>query len=376
MLFDACYLVLMSKHVLNSSLLDENMWDSFVISSGGSFLQSWAWGEFQKKVGFSCWRLTEEENGRIQAAALAVRRELPFGWRWLYVPRGLAVARLRQLPEEGGGSARKSRPLPLQEGESRAHLPAYKLINQLLELAEGEKAVFVRMDPLWPEASGAETFLSGSGWRKSEWEVQPRHTMVLSLDKPEGELLAAMHSKTRYNVGLAFRRGVRVVFSRDPKYVNDFLRLSKEVTSRGGFHFHPDDYYRTMLEVLGPEGVLELAAAEQGGEVLAVYFLISYGGTVTYAHGATSSNKREVMASHLLMWEAIRRARERGAARFDFFGAAPAGAGAGHPWAGITRFKEGFGGRREDYLGAYDYVRQPGMYAVFNLARRARGVLR
>lgn len=330
---------------------DRDKWDEIVTSSGSrAFLQSWAWGEMRRKLG-ACWRLVFEEAGELKAVALVLRREMPIGRSWLYVPGGPVFSKL-------SGKASN-----VYEG--------------LLELAKKEGAVFVRVDSFIPEGKSS---LVGSGWRKSEREVQPRHTLILDLQESEEKLLANMHHKTRYNIRLAQRKGVEVRFSRELRDIEEFLRLSKDVKERGSFHFHPHDYYRAMLEALAPAGMLELAVAELDGVVLAVYLLVTFGDMVTYAHGATSSAKRDVMAPHLLMWESIRRAKSGGAKHFDFFGVAPpfaqATGGKPHAWSGITRFKEGFGGRREDYAGAYDYVLQPGMYALFNLARRVRGVLR
>ncbi|MFH1354195.1 MAG: peptidoglycan bridge formation glycyltransferase FemA/FemB family protein [bacterium] len=327
--------------MLNDQINDgeRERWDKFILSSKfPSFLQSWAWGEMQNRLGIAYWRLVVGEAGELKAVALVTRHEMPLGRCWLYVPRGD---------------------------------PSDLLREKLLELAKNEKAVFVRVDPPVPEISRLEDRFS---FRKSEKEVQPRHTLVLDLAEEE-KLLAGMHHKTRYNIRLAERKGVTVRFSKEHKDVKEFLRLSKDVMERGNFHFHPDDYYRTMLDVLAPAGMLELAVAEYDGVVLGVFLLIRYGTTVTYAHGATSSTLREIMAPHLLMWESIKRAKQQGAKHFDFFGVAPPGSGKSHPWSGVTRFKKGFGGRRENYAGAYDYVLQPGMYALFNLARRARGVL-
>src|SRR5688500_11017330 len=66
-------------------MTDQETWNSFVATApGGSFLQSWEWGEMQAQLGVPYWRLTERNTG----AALVVKRQLPWGKSWLYVPRG------------------------------------------------------------------------------------------------------------------------------------------------------------------------------------------------------------------------------------------------------------------------------------------------
>lgn len=350
-------------------------WSAF----SGGFLQSWEWAEVQQRLGAKTWQLVLEADKPLNqlfglqanAVALVIKRPLPFGRSWLYVPRGPVVYwDIGSAPSEW-----------------------FLLREKLAEIAEQERAIFIRIDPAWPEESwGAEVAnLRKQGWKKSEREVQPKNTLVLELKKKsEEELLSAMHPKTRYNIRLAERKGVTVRFSSEVTDVDHFLRLSHDVSDRSQFSYHPDEYYRTILEVLGKkdEGDFlaelnkktraraEVALAEYEGEVLAAHIVISFHDTTTYAHGASSSKLRELMAPHLLQWETIKRAKADGQYYYDFFGIAPEGAEKDHPWAGITRFKLGFGGERVDYIGAYDLVIHPGMYHLSNAARRLKSLLR
>ena len=290
-----------------------------------SFLQSVAWGKFQQAAGFKTKRID---------GVLAIKRPLPLGKCWVYVPRATSSA------------------------------PPVAGLGEVTKWARKEKAVFVRAEPL--EAS------LPMPWREVDQHVQPQHTLVLNLAKPEEELLAAMHQKTRYNIRLAEKKGVTVRFSRDEEDLQSFLKIAQDVSARGSFHFHPESYYKTMLEVLGAANMLEIVIAEHAGIPLAVHLLISHGDTVTYAHGASSSQQRELMAPHLLQWESIKRAKHVGFAKYDFYGIAPEGAVSEHPWAGITRFKLGFGGERVSYPGTFDYVIDKTSYWLYNLARSMR----
>lgn len=303
----------------------------------GNFLQSRQWQNMQARLGVKTWWLEEKDT-----TALVLKRSLPLGRSWLYLPRG-----------------------PIGDwGE--------ELQKKIIEIAEEENAIFVRIDPAFAEASAGAAQLKSSSWRKSEREVQPRNTLILDLAKSAEELLADMHQKTRYNIRLAQKKGVQVRFSRDVADIEHFLRLSRDVSERTTFSYHPGEYYREIMRA----GLAELALAELHGEVLAAHILISFGDIVTYVHGASSSKQREVMAPHLLQWETIKRAKERGYKKYDFFGVAPEGADENHPWAGVTRFKLGFGGQRVDYIGAYDLVLNEGLYHVFNAARRLRSLVR
>ncbi|MBI1833383.1 MAG: peptidoglycan bridge formation glycyltransferase FemA/FemB family protein [Candidatus Andersenbacteria bacterium] len=334
---------------------DKEKWNQFVFRvPTGSVLQSWQWGQMQELLGTSHWRYVMEDGGTIVGVFLAIQRELPLGRSWLYVPRG-----------------------PVMQAYEERNWPAVQ--DVLTELAKKEKAIFVRIDPFLEE-SQKPFFLKNTSekslWRKSEREVQPRHTLILSLQPTEEELLAQMHSKTRYNIRLAQRKEVQIRFSTSLNDIDLFLQLAQEVTKRTGFHYHPDNYYRAMLSVLVPDGMFEVAIAEYKEQPVAVHLMSYAGKTATYIHGASSHAHRSTMAPQLLYWETIRRAKSKGMELYDFFGVAPQDASADHPWSGITRVKQGFGGTYESYIGAYDFIVSDNMYELFNTTRRVWGLFR
>ncbi len=333
-----------------ATVADQKMWDLLVAGQeAGSCLQSWQWGEMQLKLGVQSFRLVVESAGVIVAVALVLKRDLPFGQSWLYVPRG-----------------------PIMTGVDTPAI--WQLFQERVrQLAEEQNSMFVRIDPAWQASDPSAELILQSEWKKSEREVQPRHTLLLDITQSEEQLLAQMHSKTRYNLGLAERKGVTVRWSRDPADLSPFFALALEVMSRSQFRFHTHEYYEAMVEATG---IGDIALAEYKGEVLAAHILLTFGPTMTYAHGASTMKHRELMAPYLLQWESIKLAQERGCQTFDFFGIAPPGAADSHSWSGITRFKTGFGGRRADYVGAYDLILNPAHYTLFNLARRLRGVAR
>ena len=84
------------------------------------------------------------------------------------------------------------------------------------------------------------------------------------------------------------------------------------------------------------------------------------------------------MAPHLLQWEAIKLAKKEGCKYYDLFGIAPRINNEGekheydkrHMYAGVTRFKLGFGGMPVEYPGTFDIkIRR---YFLYNLLRKFR----
>src|SRR5262249_21325010 len=52
-------------------------WDDFVASAGGSFLQSWQWGEFKRRLGWRVLRLTAWRGSEAEAALQVLIKVVP-----------------------------------------------------------------------------------------------------------------------------------------------------------------------------------------------------------------------------------------------------------------------------------------------------------
>ncbi|HET7095471.1 MAG TPA: peptidoglycan bridge formation glycyltransferase FemA/FemB family protein, partial [Thermomicrobiales bacterium] len=61
-------------------------WDGDVAACGGSLLQSWLWGEFKRRGGWTVERVRVERGGQIGLAQVLVRAKGPVSIG--YVPRG------------------------------------------------------------------------------------------------------------------------------------------------------------------------------------------------------------------------------------------------------------------------------------------------
>ena len=296
---------------------EQKAWDDAVCAARGSFFQSWQWGEFQKALG--------REVKRIEGVGQFVRMPLPFGKYYWYCPRGPL--------------------LPLSKGEIEREL---------------FRGLFLRIEPPTLELVPDEAI-------KAQ-DQQPSHTIELDLSKSDSELLEAMHEKTRYNIRLAERKGVgvRIVPSNDPVAKSAFTKLLVETAERDGFSLHPGAYYETLCDTLTEIG--NLAIATHAGDVLAVHFLVTFNDTTHYLFGASSSAKRNFMAPYLLQWQSALFAKSKGMRWYDFFGISDAAPS----WAGLTRFKRGFGGIEVTYPGTFDIPLQKGWYTVYQMGRKLR----
>ncbi len=336
---------------------EKESWNKFVATQPMSvFLQSWQWGELQKKEGKKIWRFALQQNHDQRGAALVVNQELIPTKNYLYCP--------------GGPLLNYHWPLSTYE----------PLWQEIKKIAFQEKVVFLRIDPRI-ETEKEIKQLRNFGFIKAGKEIQPRHTLILDIKDPHDVILKKMKQKTRYNIRLAEKKNVKVRQSTDAKDIEIFWKLAMETERRGEFKYHLREHYLNLLDVLGKEKMASLFIAEYDKRPLAAIMVIFFKRTAVYVHGASSNYRRNLMAPHLLQWRAIEEAKKRECLFYDFYGIAPLKKGSeqenqNHPWLGITRFKLGFGGEIKSFAGAYDLVFDEGWYRTLKWMQAVRNILR
>lgn len=202
-------------------------------------------------------------------------------------------------------------------------------------------------------------------------DMQPRHNLIVDIRPHTDTLLAAMKPKTRYNIRLAEKRGVCVRPTQSLADYDAFFALVDATALRKGVHFHDHAHYRAILTQL-PRDMVTLYGAFYRDVMIAGSIVTFYNGTATYLHGATSDRHRDVMAPFALQWRAIRDARNRQCAWYDFGGVFPHTQDPGRQ--GITRFKMGFAPRAPLHVtaGSHDIVRSPLRYAAYRAGQKIK----
>jgi lipid II:glycine glycyltransferase (peptidoglycan interpeptide bridge formation enzyme) len=177
-------------------------------------------------------------------------------------------------------------------------------------------------------------------------------------------LLAGMKQKTRYNLRLAERRGVRVRTG-GLSDLDLLYRLYAETAVRDGFVIRPPAYYREAWGRFIEAGLAQPLLAEVEGEPIGAVIVYRYGRTAWYLYGMSREAHRDKMPNHLLQWHAIQWAQAQGCTVYDFWGA-PDEFVESDPLWGVWKFKEGFGGQVVRGLGAWDYAPNPALYRLYS----------
>ncbi len=121
----------------------------------------------------------------------------------------------------------------------------------------------------------------------------------------------------------------------------------------------------------GASPEVKLLLAWHDGELLAGNLVAFWKTRAAYLYGASSGNKRNLMPTYALQWEAIRRAHAAGCRSYDLYGVPPRPE-PGHPMFGLYQFKTGFSDRVLDRWGTWDVQYRPGLCALYHVAEAAR----
>lgn len=295
---------------------NSKQWNDFLLSQPtqtGIFLQSWEWGEFQQAVGRKVYHY---KNG--DALAQVIESPLPLGKKYWHIPRGV-------------------------------------LCDSLIDKARCAGVWFIRFEPL------NKLVCSGAVRTKS---VSPAQTLILDLTQDKDKLLKGMHEKTRYNIRLADRKGVRCQGS-GIRHFREFWKMLSATSKRDKFKSHPRSYYKKMLEMLrGGEMYVRLHVAQHKGVPIACAIVGYFGDTATYLHGASSYKHRALMGPYALHWDIIDDAKKDGYMFYDFWGVDE------EKWSGITRFKKGFSGKVVNYPGTFDLPLNKFWYQIYKIGRK------
>jgi lipid II:glycine glycyltransferase (peptidoglycan interpeptide bridge formation enzyme) len=357
------------------------------LNNNSNFLQSEEWRKFQESVGRQTFCISiphpnpiPKGEGDFEFQASIIEHKLSLVGKYFYCPRG-----------------------PITEAQSPKP-KAQSFLKDLLDLAKKEKAGWIRIDPENDEALNLIKKNTEYKIVKASHDMQPREIFVIDITKTEGELLAEMKPKTRYNINLSLKRGVSVkaisnfqfpisnplrqssneasqtlnTNDQNQKYISEFIRLVNLTENRKGIKFHSADYYQKMLEVI-PENMLKLYVAEYNGKVIAANLIVFYGNTAIYLHGATDDEYRNVMAPYMLQWQAILDAKKAGYMFYDFGGISTnyesgTNVRITNSWAGITKFKLGFSPNTQpvEFPGSYDIIINPFRYGLYRSIQKIK----
>lgn len=323
-----------------SSVTAREEYESFIQNHElGSFMQSLAWCDVKNS-----WKheviIIRNSQHKIIASMLVLIKVLPVLWySFLYSPRG-----------------------PVGDLQDKAVLA--ELLEGLNVLARCYHAYLFKCDPcvLSSDEASLQT-LQDMGLilqNLEEKTIQCRCNYMLDIkNKTAEEVFQSFHSKWRYNIRLAERKGVVCKYF-DKNTVQDkmdeFYPLMLQTGKRDGFYIRSKEYFTSLLNNLDSHCRLYLCYYQDCPVSGAI--ATQYAGKTCYVYGASSNTARNVMPNYLMQWHMIQWAVEDGDWIYDFQGI-PYYYDEAHPNYGVYRFKQGFNGHIVEYAGEFDYLLSP-----------------
>ncbi len=313
-------------------------WDAFLAEMpGGLNVQSSLWARVKALAGWRAVRFTVTRAGRIVAGAQILFRLLAFGIAAGYVPRGPVLA---------------------FDDPELAEL----VLGRLHQVARAHRIQYLIVQPPGNSPALVDR-LSASGSLPGSFELVPTATVLVDLGRDLDSIMAALQSKTRYNIRVGQRKGV-AIRQGTADDLGIFYRLHVITGRRHRFPVYPERYFCETWRILHPGGHIKLFIAEWEGEPLSAQLLLPFGDTVKYWRGAWSGECGNLHPNEAMHWNAIAWAKSQGYRYYDFDGinrriAARILEGENHR-GGMPRtidsFKLGFGGQVTLYPPAREFI--------------------
>ena len=316
-------------------------------------IQSWAWGDFKESMGAVPERIGFFENGKLVGGLQII------------------FSKLSKTKYTVGYSA-------------KGIIPDNAKLEIIKETAKKHNAIFIKIEPdvyepVSNENKITKSFIETEKYILSNGGVRgkplfTKYDFHLDINKDCDELLASFHSKTRYNIRLAEKKGVKIIDNTTEKGMEDYIRLMEETTKRQGFFNHNAKYFQNLFKIF-PKNSLKILEAVYNEEVLTAWILFNFNGKLYYPYGASGNNHRELMPNNLIMWEAIKYGKNLNCSVFDLWGCLGPNPNTADSWYGFHKFKSGYNPQLVEYIGTFDFVYKPFMYKLFNIADKIRWII-
>lgn len=305
-------------------VLDKKVWEKFWQGyKEKTFLQSWNWGEFQEKMGNKIWRFGIYEGGGLSSAVLVVKV-----------------------------NAKRGTFLMLQHCFGLSEV----LLKKLREVAQREKASFIRIVPLLERNKENKRLFQSLGFRQAPMHANAyESTWKLDIALSEENLLANMRKTTRYLIRQAEKNPeMEIIKSNKVEDVKFYQGLNEEIARYQKFTPFSFNFVKNEFEVFAQDNQALIFFGKYKEKIIFSALIIFWSEIAFYHQGALDPAYHKIPIAYLAQWEAIKEAKKRGCKLYDFWGYIDPKKEPKHPWAGPTLFKMGFGGQSYEYVKTQD----------------------
>lgn len=318
---------------LDSSITEKEWQEFWNKHAAHAFFHEFRWGMVEEACGNKVVRWGVRDNKRLVAIIQGIVITAKRG-KYLHVRHGPIV--------ENRSSSLWKRVMALLIAETK-----------ILQLH------FIRISPLLPlevnlkELTGLRGIVSAP-----IHAMDAEYCQVLTLPTDAQQLLPGFRKSTRYDIRKALEQGVEVVSTTDEERLTEFFGLYDATSKRQGFVKHHGVMEEFSIFARELRAKLYLGLLDK--KVYAGAIIVYSGKQAIYRHGASISSPIAVAST--IQYQAMQDAIKEGLVEYNMWGIAPPDK-PNHPWIGLTRFKQGFGGELKHYVHAHDIILSP-IYAL------------
>ena len=237
-------------------------------------------------------------------------------------------------------------------------------------------ALELLFSPFWELSQGGdeiETTLEKSGFTRRRMEGMWA-TLRIELTRSEEEIHRSLRPTTRRMIAKGREAGISVKEENGKTGWQALVELRKELSAKK--HVTP-----LSLDELASLDKFWLRNGQQGTILIARHdgrpvggvSIVTWNGTAFILSGGTSRSVPGLPANHLLLWEAIRWAKNRGCRIFDLGGFSMDARPGDELW-GVNTFKRGFAQDRapEKYVANHAFVPNMPLYLIWKAMKQYR----
>ncbi|EKE26406.1 MAG: methicillin resistance protein [uncultured bacterium (gcode 4)] len=245
------------------------------------------------------------------------------------------------------------------------------LEKEIIRLWKVESIIYIQIEPL--------IYLNFNWFKNFKLKkFIEKYTILIDLEKSLEDILSEMKPKWRYNIKVAEKHWIKIEKSEfSEKNVNIFYDLLSETNKRDKFNINSLSYFKTFLDYIYKNNLGWLYFAKKDEEVIACWIFIISNNTCYYYYWASTSdnNKRKFMASYLIQWEMIKKAKNEWCKFYDFLWIAM-------PWssdsslAWVTDFKLKFSENIKEWPNSQIYINKKIYFYFFLLKNKIKNFLK
>jgi lipid II:glycine glycyltransferase (peptidoglycan interpeptide bridge formation enzyme) len=337
-------------HVSISSKLNDPDWDEFVeMSNNGFHVQASYWAQFKKTNGYDVVRIIAKVEEEIVGGMQILLHKLVRSGNIGYLTKG-----------------------PILDDAADQQL-INLLFKALLQTVKECRLICLVIQP-GKNNHIFESKLREYAIKSVSLSTAPRATVLVDLSKTNKELLASMRKKTRQNIRVSLRSGIKVREGTGAD-LNSFYSLYEAGSKRNNFIPFRKKYLLDLWNILDSKQMIKLFIAEYEGKDISALIVVLFRDTIYACLSGWSGQYANLQPNDALEWNAILWAKSNGFKFYDLCGIEIEAARARlkgdpipeHLKRSATFYKLGFGEKIQIFPQNYVYISNPLLCDLFKL---------